>query len=128
LDLAVSRLGRPSGWLARQQAGLSPQAQRLRSESLANVERHRNRWRQLEAEFPQKLQTRLMRSHERLDRAQRSLALLDPRLVLQRGYALLSTADGRPLSSVAQAAAGDAVHADLADGALDLAVQAVRPG
>jgi exodeoxyribonuclease VII large subunit len=58
-----------------------------------------------------KLQASLTRAHERLDRAERSLALLDPRLVLQRGYALLSTADGRPLQSVAQAAAGDSVRA-----------------
>ena len=127
LDLAASRLGRPSGWLARQQALLGQQAQRLRYETLAHVERHRNRARQREADFPARLQQALARSHERLDRAARSLALLDPRLVLQRGYALLSTAEGRPLSSVAEAHAGETVRADLADGELDLAVQAVRP-
>jgi exodeoxyribonuclease VII large subunit len=126
LDLAASRLGRPSGWLARQQAALGRTAQRLRYETLANVAHHRNRWQQRETEFPLKLQASLTRAHERLDRAERSLALLDPRLVLQRGYALLSTADGRPLQSVAQAAAGDQVRADVADGSLDLTVQSVR--
>ena len=127
LDLAASRLGRPSGWLARQQAALGRSAQRLRYETLANVARHRHRWQQREAEFPLKLQASLTRAHERLDRAERSLALLDPRLVLQRGYALLSTADGRPLQSVAQAAKGDQVRADVADGSLELTVQTVRP-
>ncbi len=127
LDLAASRLGRPSGWLARQQARLGQQAQRLHYETLAQLERHRHRTRQHEAEFPASLQRALARSHERLDRAARSLALLDPRLVLQRGYALLSTEDGRPLSSVAQARPGQAVRADLADGDIELKVQAVRP-
>ncbi|APW40736.1 exodeoxyribonuclease VII large subunit [Rhodoferax koreense] len=128
LDLAASRLGRPSGWLARQQAHLGQQQQRLRYETLAQLERHHNRWRLREAEFPARLQQALTRSRERLDRAERSLALLDPRLVLQRGYALLSTAEGRPLSSVAQATPGQPVRADLADGELALTVQTVRPG
>ena len=127
LDLAASRLGRPSGWLARQQALLGQQAQRLRYETLANVERHRQRFRQREADFRQQLQAPTVRARDRLDRAERSLALLDPRLVLQRGYALLSAADGRPVSSVAQATAGDALRADVADGSFDLAVKQVHP-
>ena len=63
----------------------------------------------------------------RLDRAGRSLALLDPVLVLQRGYSLLRTAEGVPLTSVLQTASGQAVTAMLADGEVALRVLQTRP-
>jgi exodeoxyribonuclease VII large subunit len=53
------------------------------------------------------------------------LGLLDPRLVLQRGYAWLSDAQGRPLVRAAQARAGQTVQASLADGQLSLQVLSV---
>ena len=126
LDLAASRLGRPSGWLARQQSQLAQLGQRLRYETLARVERHRQQWRQHDAEFPARVQSALVRCRERMDRAERSLALLDPRLVLQRGYALLTTADGKPLVSVAQTTPGDVIRADQADGEVELTVRSTR--
>ena len=126
IDLAASRLGRPSGWLAREQSRLGQLGQRLRYETLARVERHRQQWRQRDAEFPGRVQAALARHQDRLDRAERALALLDPRLVLRRGYALLTTAEGKPLTSVAQAAPGDALRADLSDGEVDLTVRSVR--
>jgi exodeoxyribonuclease VII large subunit len=48
--------------------------------------------------------------------------LLDPRLVLQRGYALLTDAQGHPLGRVAEFTPGRAVRAALADGEVDLRV------
>ncbi|HEY9511485.1 MAG TPA: exodeoxyribonuclease VII large subunit, partial [Rhodanobacter sp.] len=55
------------------------------------------------------------------------LQLLDPRLVLQRGYALLTDArSGQPVTSVAQVLPGQLLHAALADGTVDL--QAVPGG
>jgi exodeoxyribonuclease VII large subunit len=65
----------------------------------------------------------LQRQHERLQRSQAALQLLDPRLVLQRGYAWLSDEQGRALGSVAEFHAGQAVSATLADGVVDLRVQ-----
>nr|WP_315187785.1 exodeoxyribonuclease VII large subunit [uncultured Albidiferax sp.] len=126
LDSAAQRLGRPSGLVARQQWKLGQQAQRLRYAALSNVERKKSTARAVEAVFPQKIKTAIEQQHARLERAGRSLALLDPLLVLQRGYALLRTAQGVPLTSVAQAVPGQAATAILADGEVDLDVLQTR--
>jgi exodeoxyribonuclease VII large subunit len=60
---------------------------------------------------------------ERLERAALRLQLLDPALVLQRGYAWLTDATGHTITRAAQTAPGDALRAQLADGSLDLRVQ-----
>ena len=54
------------------------------------------------------------------------LELLDPRLVLQRGYALLTDTEGRAVTSVRQAQPGDALRATLADGVVDVTVAQPR--
>ena len=69
-----------------------------------------------------RLQRDLAQRQERLARAALRLGLLDPSLVLRRGYAWLSDAQGHTLSSVHQLAPGQAVRATLADGAVDLTV------
>jgi exodeoxyribonuclease VII large subunit len=48
--------------------------------------------------------------------------LLDPSLVLQRGYAWLTDSDGKTITSVQQTRVGQALQATLADGKLDLTV------
>jgi exodeoxyribonuclease VII large subunit len=66
---------------------------------------------------------RVERATRRCERLEQRKQLLDPRLVLQRGYALLTdTASGHPITSVHQAHAGQAVRAALADGEVDLRV------
>lgn len=50
------------------------------------------------------------------------LELLDPRLVLRRGYALLTDLDGAAITSAAQTRTGQALRATLADGEVDLTV------
>jgi exodeoxyribonuclease VII large subunit len=50
------------------------------------------------------------------------LRLLDPALVLKRGYAWLTLEDGHTLTRVSQAHAGQRVKASLADGTVDLTV------
>jgi exodeoxyribonuclease VII large subunit len=68
---------------------------------------------------------RLERASRQRERLELRLQLLDPRLVLQRGYALLTdTESGHPITSVAQAHAGQHVRAALADGEVDLKVLA----
>ena len=122
LDSAAQRLGRPSGLVARQQWKLGQQAQRLRYAVLSNIERKKSTYSAEEASFPQVFKTAIQQQHARLDRAGQSLALLDPLLVLQRGYALLRTAEGVPLTRVLQTATGQGVTAVLADGEIDLHV------
>ncbi|MCB2019323.1 MAG: hypothetical protein KDG44_00815, partial [Burkholderiaceae bacterium] len=53
------------------------------------------------------------------------LEALDPRRVLARGYAWLSDADGRALTSTAQTAPGQRIGATLADGRLVASVTEV---
>ena len=126
LDSAAQRLGRPSGLVARQQWHLGQQAQRLRYAVLSNIEREKTRHQALKADFPSKVSQAIRLRHERLDRAGRGLALLDPQLVLQRGYALLRSAEGLPITRVGQTAEGRSATAILADGEVDLRVLQTR--
>ena len=57
-----------------------------------------------------------------LNRASLRLKLLDPALVLQRGYALITDARGHAVTSIDRLAIGDEVQAHLADGRADLKV------
>lgn len=122
LDSAAQRLGRPSGLVVRQQWRLGQQAQRLRYAVLSNIERKKSSNKAAEAVFPQKFKTAMEQHYARLERAGRSLALLDPLLVMQRGYALLRTAEGVPLTSVLQTGPGQLATAVLADGEVALHV------
>jgi exodeoxyribonuclease VII large subunit len=126
LDSAAQRLGRPSGLVARQQWRLGQQAQRLRYAVLSNMQRKAYVLSALEANFPVKLKMAIDQQRTRLERAGRSLALLDPLLVLQRGYALLRTSEGAPITRVAQAVEGQSATAVLADGEVDLHVLQTR--
>ena len=76
----------------------------------------------LQQRLPERLGRDLGRRQDRLARAALRLGLLDPSLVLRRGYAWLSDSKGQTLSSVAQMAAGQVVRATLADGEVDLTV------
>jgi len=126
LDQAAARLGRPSGLVAREQMQLARLAQRMRHGVLLKLQRLAQSQKALEADFPQKIQRRLVQQAERLDRAALRLELLDPRLVLQRGYALLTDTEGRAVTSVRQAQPGDALRATLADGVVDVTVAQPR--
>jgi exodeoxyribonuclease VII large subunit len=60
---------------------------------------------------------------ERLARSERGLALLDPQLVLQRGYAWLADEAGATVVDASQVQAGQALRATLAKGQIDLTVK-----
>jgi len=122
LDQAAGRLGRPSNLVARQQLRLAHHAQRLQYAMRSRRERLAHAPRALAADFPQKLERAMTQRHDRLERMALRLRLLDPALVLQRGYAWLTDADGRAVVSAKQLAPGDAVVARLADGEVDMTV------
>ncbi len=127
LDRSAQRLGRPSMWLARQQRSLQGQQQHLRYALSAQVARRAQHMETLQANFPGQIRQSLLRSEERLQRAGRSLALLDPQLVLQRGYAWLTDAKGMTVTDAAKTRRGQSLHATLAKGQLDVTV-AAGPG
>lgn len=123
LDQAAAHLGRPSSRTAQQHLRIERQAQRLRFALASRVQRAQDR---LEADrngLRAGIAQRLQDAARRRERMELRLQLLDPRLVLQRGYALLTdAASGHAITSVAQAHAGQAVRASLADGEVDLRV------
>ena len=122
LDLAASRLGRPLARMAAQQLGLGRSAHRLHYALATRMEREGGHWRAAASELRQGVQLRLERAATALDRARLRLEALDPRLVLQRGYALLADEDGQPISSVHQVRAGQSLRATLVDGEVALTV------
>ena len=126
LDQAAQRLGRPSGLAAREQLRLARCAQRLRHGMLLNLERLALKNKALEADFAQKMARHIALQSDRLERARLRLELLNPHLVLQRGYALLTDSQGHAVTSVGQARLGDALRATLADGVLDVTVDQPR--
>jgi exodeoxyribonuclease VII large subunit len=122
LDLAASRLGRPSARLAAHQMALSRQAQRLRFGVLSRTERLSFQLQGLSTDLPLKVQRGLDRHHDRIDRVGLRLAGLDPSLVLQRGYAWLTDDQGRAITSSRATYPGQTLQATLADGTVDLTV------
>lgn len=89
--------------------------QRLNRESMA-LERVQQRLRQA---FERALASR----RERLERSAAALPMLDPQLVLRRGFAFLTDRQGRGVTSTQAVAAGDDLQATLCDGVLDLTVR-----
>ena len=122
LDQASARLGRPSGLVAAQHQRLAQLAQRMRQAVLLKLQLLAHTQNALEADLPLKIQRSLAQRQQRLERAALRLQLLDPRLVLQRGYALLTDTEGAVVSSVRQAPPGAALRATLADGVVDVSV------
>jgi len=123
LDRLTQRLGRPSGRVHDSQRQLASLQHALeRSGSLA-IQRHRNGLQALHTRLPQALQRALEVQRLRLQRGQTALGLLDPQLVLQRGYAFLTDEQGTALTRAAQARPGQALRATLADGGLDVRVE-----
>lgn len=126
LDGATQRLGRPSGLVGRQQLQLARHAQRMRHAVLLKLQRMAQENQALRARLPLALERRVGAQSDRLERAALRLQLLDPRLVLQRGYALLTDAQGQPVTRPAQVRPGDALVGRLGEGEIDLTVSQRR--
>jgi exodeoxyribonuclease VII large subunit len=124
LDWVVTRLGRPSNRLAVQRLRLSA-AEHLLQAGLRSVMSQRGQHLQhVSQRLPQALHYGLQHQRQRLADASLKLELLDPHLVLRRGYAWLQDAHGQAVTSRKQVVVGQAVTATLADGTVDLTVAA----
>ncbi len=122
LDLLASQMGRPSAWLAAQHLRQAGCAQAMHTLSAHGLQQHAQCIQALSAQMPQALQRGLQGHTQRLDRAGLRLGLLDPRLVLQRGYAWLQDAAGHAVTSCHQTSPGQALTATLSDGTVDMTV------
>lgn len=112
--------------LEREHARLARAAERLPRTLAAPLAAERVRLARLAERLPAALAHQLQVTRERLVRAELRLGLLDPQLVLLRGYAWLEDAGGHPITRAAQAVPGQAVAATLADGQLDMTVERTR--
>ncbi len=127
IDQAGARLGRPSTLLAQQRLRLGHGAQRLRYGLAARAQHESVRMDIAASSWTGAVRHKLDSARGGLDRLQLRLQLMDPKLVLQRGYALLTDAQGHAITSVRQAHPGEAVRAVLADGEVALQVMPPRP-
>ena len=126
LDQLGSRLARPSELAHGQQRTLAQLEHRTRQAVLLKLQRLAQYQQALEADFPKKMQRHLDALGQRLERTALRLQLLDPQLVLDRGFALLTDAQGQVVRSVRQAPLGAQLRATLADGDVDLTVSQRR--
>jgi exodeoxyribonuclease VII large subunit len=76
---------------------------------------------------PQVLATRLGRLRQTLESNAKMLSALSYQSVLQRGFALVRDAAGKPVRHAKAVTAGDALALEFADGRLDVAVTATAP-
>jgi exodeoxyribonuclease VII large subunit len=126
LDQAAARASRPSHLVTRQQARLSGLTQSLGHAVRANLRGELLKVEALNTLFPKALERSLINARQRTERAQLRLQLLDPKLVLARGYAWLADMNGSPVTSAKGTRTGQALRATLADGEVDLTVSAPR--
>ena len=148
LDTAAARLARPAqalaAWRQRVQRLEARHAAALRARWQALARAHealglqlaragqrvldtrREAHRALGARFVRAAERTLARHGDTLRRHEQALANLDPRRVLERGYALLESHDGHALVSVAALQPGQGVVAVLHDGHAELQVQHVQ--
>ena len=122
LDHVQNRLGRPSQSQAQQKLQLQRLHLRMRGCLQARLERHRHALQHSQSALSRGVQQAPAMAHERLQRAALRLELLDPKWVLQRGFAWLSDGQGVPVTSVLHTQPGQALRATLADGVVDVTV------
>ena len=126
LDIVAGRLGRPSARVAGQHLRMARIAHRLRHAVLSRLQQGHAQLEAARLARDTALRQRLARAQDRLERARLKLELTDPKLVLQRGYALLSDLQGHAVSSARQTHVGQPLRATLADGEVDLTVSPPR--
>jgi len=126
LDLAAMRLGRPTRRLASQQMRLATCAERLRAGARSGIAQQHLRLERVGQRLQAAAQRGLAVQAQRLAHATLRLELLDPHLVLERGYAWLTDAGGAAIGRADQLAVGQDVRATLVDGTVDLRVLHTR--
>lgn len=126
-DSAALRLSRPSHLLAQHRQQLALLGHRLPTACSTQVQRVGQRLPALQDRLLRGVQNHIWRQQQSLAHVETRLQALDPRRVLERGYAWLSDAEGRPMLGVAAAQPEQAVQAVLADGVLRMRVTDVVP-
>jgi len=127
LDRLAMRLGRPAALVGRVREAWAGVQQRLAHAPLAQLQAQQAEVLRLQTALRAALVQEVARLRTRQERLALHLDMLDPRLVLSRGYAWLEGAEGKAITQVAQLQPGQAVLARLSDGVADLQVRQTRP-
>ena len=123
LDWVANRLGRPSSRLKDQTARLMRMHQSLQYGFKSQVQAQKQMLSRHSEHLPRLLQQNLQLHQQRNLNMGTRLGLLDPHLVLERGYAWLTDDKGRALTHVSDFQANQSVTASLADGQVNLQVK-----
>lgn len=126
LDLAQSRIGRPSQAVSQQVLRLTRLGQSMHQRVVTQTQACQHDLQNKKAQLDRVLLQNLQNNQQRIHRAQLRLELLDPKLVLQRGFAWLTDEKGAAITSVKQAKVGQLVQATLADGLMDVSVLSTK--
>ena len=126
LDIAASRFGRPSNFVTRQQARLAMHRQNLLHAQRNGLSLAKGHLDSLEVRLGNAVQSSTKQPNDRLNHARLRLELLNPALVLKRGYAWLATLEGQAIDNTQQTHTGQALRATLMDGEVDLTVSSPR--
>jgi len=127
LDRAALRLARPGQGVRAHGERLQSLGHRLTAHAPRAIEGQLALLARTQAQLQHRVAMRLAaqrQHHAALDARMRAL---DPRQVLARGYAWISDEAGRPVMSVEQLTAGQAVDATLHDGIAEMRVTRSRP-
>ncbi len=122
VDAAAARMGRPSALATVQRVALVAVGRRQRLATRAALVRQQQELMQLQTRLATGRQRCVERLLERLERSRLRLGLLDPALVLQRGYAWITDAQGHTVTRADQVHTGQTLLATLAHGAIDIRV------
>jgi exodeoxyribonuclease VII large subunit len=118
LDMCAGRLGRPSSRLATQVQFLASLAHSLRSAAHLFFSLEEQKLRQAQASLPKQTRQCIKTQRDRVGHVADRLSLLDPTLVLHRGYAWVSTGGDRGVvvAKAADLAIGQPLRIHLSDG------------
>lgn len=123
LDWIAGRLGRPSSRLSDQTRRLSRISQSMMFGLKGQVQRNQQKLQRLAESMPRARQQNLNDAQRQLQNFEMRLGLLDPHLVLDRGYAWLTDEAGQALTKVDSFQTDQRVTATLADGKVQLQVK-----
>ncbi|RZI79344.1 MAG: exodeoxyribonuclease VII large subunit [Rubrivivax sp.] len=126
LDQASMRLARPAQALSRQRQSLALLEHRVLGACQRRVGLAAQALPAWQSRLERALSQQRLQAAHRIDALENRLQALDPRRVLERGYAWLSDAQGHAITQASQAQVGDRLDVVLADGRLQVDVSAVR--
>jgi exodeoxyribonuclease VII large subunit len=116
LDWVQSRLGRPSALVAAQRVGALHLQQRMRQALQQRMQMLAQKTSLVQTALMRGVQSKATRQREAHQQMAGRLHNLDPRLVLQRGYAWLTNEHNQPITSVHQLSPQQALTVSLSDG------------